>query len=219
MCQMEVCHNKMRKQNHLKVGKAQDVHPVTIVVLEGNNIKNSVLGACLLWVIHTCAHTLLRWFWCSRQHVIIEELQHFKLYLRVHERAGRAISFKFMSVVLGNTEMTELLNYCKRRDTVQNPPLKIMNIAICPLTKGSSNANSLWISRKHTSAGLGDVQHLYTENLWSKQPWYWQLGNRQSEREYGKPLHHHHHHHYHHHHLFSFISEKYALSCHLFNDN
>lgn len=106
----------------------------------------------------------------------------------MHERAGRAISFKFMSVVLGNTEMTELLNCCKRRDTVQNPPLKIMNIAICPLNKGSSNANSLWISRKHMSVGLVNVQHLHTKNCWSKQPSYWQLGNtgrvRQSMASY-----------------------------------
>lgn len=79
----------------------------------------------------------------------------------MHERAGRAISFKFMSVVLGNVEMTELQNCCKRHDTVQNPPLKIMNIATRSLNKGSSNPNNVWISRKHTSAGLGEAQHLY----------------------------------------------------------
>lgn len=87
-----------------------------------------------------------------------------------------------MSVVFGNTEMTELLNCSKRRDTVQNPSLKIMKIAICPLNKGSSNSKSVWISCKHTSAGLGDVQHRYTKNLWSKQPSYWQLGNIVRER-------------------------------------
>jgi len=77
--------------------------------------------------------------------------------------------------------MTELLNCSKRRDTIQNPPLKIMKIAICPLNKGSSNSKSVWISCKRTSAGLGDVQHRYTKNLWSKQPSFWQLSGKHSQ--------------------------------------